>query len=70
MNNPNRILPPGSQFAAMVDGKPTGLAGCSRTTECYRAARCLRADSRLPYRTDLAPRQPVRDCRAFILAQA
>ncbi len=68
--NDIRILPPGSQFSAVVDGKPTGLAGCERTGECPRAASCLRADARLTYRADLAPHQPVTACRAFIPARA
>ena len=64
----NKILPPGSQFQAIIDGKPTGLAGCSRAAECTRAPACIRADDRLRYRADLAPCQPVTACRAFIPA--
>lgn len=63
---PNIILPPGSQFQAIIDGKPTGLAGCIRAAECTRAMACIRADDRLRYRADLAPHQPVTVCRAFI----
>lgn len=62
----NHILPPGSQFNAIVDGKPTGLAGCTRTGDCERAARCLRADERLPYRADLCGNLPVAQCDVFI----
>ena len=65
---PNIILPPGSQFQSIIDGKHTGLAGCSRAAECTRAMACIRADDRLRYRADLAPHQPVTACRAFILA--
>ena len=62
----NYILPPGSQFSAVIDGKPTGLAGCTRAHECARAQRCLRADARLQYRADMSYQQPTADCRAFI----
>lgn len=61
----NRILPPGSQFNAVVDGKPTGLAGCTRS-DCRRAHACLRADARLPTRFDLANGQPTAKCLTFI----
>lgn len=64
----NRLLPAGGSFQAIVDGKPTGLAGCKRTAECSRAPRCLRADERLKYRADLSPSQTTEACRAFILA--
>ncbi len=39
----NHILPPGGPFQAVVDGKPTGLAGCTRYQDCTTADRCLRA---------------------------
>ena len=42
-NNGNRVLTSGY---AVVDGKRTGLAGCS-TTECTRRAQCLRANEKL-----------------------
>ena len=64
----NLILPPGSQFQAVINGMPTGLAGCSRVAECTRAPACIRADDRLTYRADLAPHQPVAACLAFIPA--
>ena len=64
----NLLLPSGSQFQAVIDGKHTGLAGCSRVAECTRASACIRADDRLRYRADLAPHQPVTACRAFIPA--
>lgn len=38
---------PLSQFAAVVNGKPTGLAGCDTTT-CPSRATCLRATEWLP----------------------
>lgn len=44
MSPENRILSPGS---ALVDGRFTGLAGCSVSDKCPRAAECLRADPRL-----------------------
>lgn len=62
-NTGNRVLPPGGQFCAIVDGKPTGLAGCTRGTECARAAQCLRANPGLRYRADLG--NPA-TCAAFI----
>jgi len=37
-------------FSAVIDGKPTGLAGCSDSAKCDRAAYCIRADMRLTYR--------------------
>lgn len=65
--NTNRILPPGSQFNAIINGKPTGLAGCDQAAECPRAASCIRADARLPYRAVMSlPRTG--ECRAFIHA--
>lgn len=64
--NGTRILPPGSQFSAIVDGKPTGLAGCTRADSCCRARWCLRADPRLPHRADMAHGWPTYECRAFI----
>ncbi|MDQ0022954.1 hypothetical protein J2X90_000740 [Variovorax paradoxus] len=35
---------------AVIDGKSTGLAGCSDSAKCERADYCLRADMRLSYR--------------------
>jgi hypothetical protein len=65
--NGNRILPKGSQFQAIVNGKPTGLAGCSQSAECDRAVRCLRADLRLTYRAEM--RSPgTGECLMFIPA--
>lgn len=61
----NRILPPGSQFNAIVNGKPTGLAGCTRA-ECERTHTCLRADAGLPTRCDLCPGTPTAQCALFI----
>lgn len=68
--NTNRILPSSSSFNAVVDGKLTGLAGCKRSAECERAPNCLRADDRLPYRSDMVPGGPVASCGVFILATA
>lgn len=63
----NRILPKGSQFHAIVNGKPTGLAGCSQSAACDRAAGCLRADLRLTYRAEM--RAPgAGECSMFIRA--
>ena len=65
--NTNRILPAGSQFNAIINGKPTGLAGCTQAAECSRSASCIRADARLPYRAVMSlPRTG--ECRAFIPA--
>jgi hypothetical protein len=36
-----------SQFNAIINGKPTGLAGCRQAGECPRAPACMRADERL-----------------------
>lgn len=66
--NKNHILPEGSQFSAVVNGKPTGLAGCTRTAECWRSAQCLRADERLKSRADMCAGQQVSACRVFIPA--
>lgn len=63
----NHILPPGGPFQAVVDGKPTGLAGCTRYQDCTTADRCLRADHRLTYRADLAPGIPTIECHAFVI---
>lgn len=46
MNNTNEIT---GAYAARVDGKPTGLAGCA-AGNCPRAPRCLRADAALAMR--------------------
>jgi hypothetical protein len=62
----NYILPATSQFDAMVDGKPTGLAGCTRA-QCPRAGQCLRASPALSYRVDLGPKEPG-DCPVYIRA--
>lgn len=62
----NRVLPPGSQFNAIVNGKPTGLAGCTRAAECARAHQCLRADAGLPSRFDLCPSILTAQCVVFI----
>ncbi len=63
----NKILV-GSRWNAIVDGKPTGLAGCTQSTDCPRAGHCLRADSRLPYRAAMSL-PGTGECRAFILAK-
>lgn len=62
----NYILPPGSQFNAVVNGKPTGLAGCTRAGECARGPQCLRADAGLLTRFDMANGQPTAGCLNFI----
>lgn len=62
----NYILPAGSEFNAVVDGKRTGLAGCTRSAECERTTTCLRADAGLPTRFDLANGQPTAKCLTFI----
>jgi hypothetical protein len=63
----NRILPTSSQYNAIVEGRPTGLAGCTQSNGCSRAPQCLRADARLPYRVAMAL-PGTGECRAFILA--
>lgn len=40
----NRII---SSGRAIIDGKTTGLAGCTQASECDRAAGCMRADKSL-----------------------
>jgi hypothetical protein len=42
----NRVVSVGS---AIVNGKKTGLAGCSDAGRCDQAASCLRADAQLTY---------------------
>ena len=64
MTTQNRILPAGSQFQAIVNGKPTGLAGCKQSVGCPFAGECLRADERLAYRADFTPVITSR-CAAF-----
>ena len=64
MTTQNRILPAGSQFQAIVNGKPTGLAGCKQSACCPFAGECLRADERLAYRADFTPVITSR-CAAF-----
>ena len=59
-------LPAGGQFQAVVNGTPTGLAGCTRTNDCPRAD-CLRRADALAYRADLAI-TGIDQCRAFIRA--
>lgn len=59
----NQILT-NSQFNAIINGNPTGLAGCSQSGECLRASACMRSDERLPYRAALS--QCVADCTQFI----
>jgi hypothetical protein len=62
----NAINPAGSQFNATVNGKPTGLAGCTQAGSCERAVICLRANPALPYKAVMMlPRTGA--CRAFIL---
>ena len=63
--NTNRVLPPGSQFSAIVNGKPTGLAGCTRCDECERKT-CLRADPGLRTRFDMANGRDTAVCAYFI----
>jgi hypothetical protein len=45
-----RLNPPGSEFSAIVEGKPTGLAGCSTFENCARSHACLRASTQLTFR--------------------
>lgn len=45
----NRVT---SGFTAIIDGKPTGLAGCSDANKCERAAYCIRSNPGLAYRTE------------------
>lgn len=61
--NENRILPPGGQFHAVVNGGPAALAGCDNGA-CDRA-NCLRRDASLRYRVNLSVPN-VADCRAYI----
>jgi hypothetical protein len=62
----NRVNPPGSEFSAVVDGKPTGLAGCL-TTPCAKRGACLRADPGLAFGYDFkAYVKACGACSAFI----
>ena len=58
----NYILPGGR---AMVDGKPTGLAGCTDFRRCARADNCLRAASKLNYRASFIGTDGL-TCNAYI----
>jgi hypothetical protein len=62
----NVINSAGSQFNAIVNGKPTGLAGCAQAGSCERAVSCLRANPALPYRAVMML-PGTGACRAFIL---
>ncbi len=69
----NYILPAGSRFSAVVDGKPTGLAGCDNSG-CELRGACLRSDPTLlrvaPHiGNDLHEPYPMGldECRNFIL---
>jgi len=61
----NRILPQGGSFQAVVNGKPTGLAGCTQSGECPKAANCLRADAQLIIRFAMTD-GPLMQCERFI----
>ena len=43
----NRVT---GKHSAVINGKPTGLAGCASCGECARAPFCLRADPQLEHR--------------------
>jgi hypothetical protein len=60
-----RLNPAAHQFAAEVNGKPTGLAGCASHAGCLHACRCLRARSELKFRWPFVP-AGVRACDVFI----
>lgn len=60
MANANRVTSP---FGAVVDGRKTGLAGCSQSGDCPRAAYCLRADSALSMRATM---RTTEHCTMFI----
>lgn len=53
-----------SQFNAIIDGTPTGLAGCLNAGACTRAALCMRSDERLPCRAVFST--STEDCNVFI----
>ena len=61
----NRILPQGSSFQAVVNGKPTGLAGCTQSGECPKAGNCLRAAAQLTFRSAMTD-GPLVNCERFI----
>lgn len=71
------ILPAGTScFSAVVNGKPTGLAGCDNA-ECPKRGACLRADTSLPrvsHQTDNDLHEPypagLPECKNFILRAA
>lgn len=60
--NDNYILPSGM---AMVNGKPTGLAGCTDFRRCPRADNCLRAANKLGYRASFLGKDGL-TCNAHI----
>lgn len=61
----NYVLPQGSAFQAVVNGRSTGLAGCSQSAECPKAATCLRADELLKTRFAMAT-GPLINCESRI----
>lgn len=60
--NDNRII---SAHQAVINGRKTGLAGCSSAGTCALAETCLRANPRLEYRVQFSKYEA---CTKFIKA--
>ena len=45
----NRVI---GKNMAVIDGKPTGLAGCSNSSTCKLEQSCLRSELALTYRAE------------------
>ncbi|EAZ97016.1 hypothetical protein [Marinobacter sp. ELB17] len=48
--------------SATINGKPTGLAGCTKNATCDKASDCLRANEALAHREDMNPNNSL-SCR-------
>jgi len=49
-------------YTAIINDRPTGLAGCANHAQCLLGERCLRADPRLELRIHFTPE----GCRVYI----
>ena len=59
-HKPTRVTGP---FGAVIEGKPTGLAGCAIKVNCIKPQACLRAHPQLELLVD---HSGGRDCSSFI----
>ena len=62
IENGNRIINP---YVAIINGKSTGLAGCSRSATCPSAGGCIRANNQLKVRENMNSLSE-KNCRFFI----